>query len=43
MPYGITEINANPNTPNVSPTGQNPNDPNPCPALNYTSSTPLGN
>jgi len=42
MPYGITEINANPNTPNVSPTGQNPNDPNACPALNYTSSAPLG-
>jgi hypothetical protein len=43
MPYGISEINANPNTPNVSPTGQNPNDPTPCPVLNYTSSTPLAN
>ncbi len=43
LPYGITEINANPNTPHVSPTGQNPNDPNPCPVLNYTSSTPLAN
>jgi hypothetical protein len=43
MPYGITEINANPNTPNVSPTGRNANDPNPCPVLNYTSSTPLAN
>jgi len=43
LPYGITEINANPNTPNVSPTGQNPNDPNPCPPLNYTSSSPLAN
>jgi hypothetical protein len=43
MPYGITEINANPNTPNVSPTGRNANDPEPCPVLNYTSSTPLGN
>jgi hypothetical protein len=42
LPYGISEINANPNTPNVPPTGQNPNDPNPCPVLNYTSSTPLG-
>lgn len=42
LPYGITEINANPNTPSVSPTGQNANDPNPCPALNYTSSVPLG-
>jgi hypothetical protein len=43
MPYGISEINANPNTPSVSPTGQNANDPNPCPVLNYTSSTPLAN
>ena len=43
LPYGISEINANPHTPNVSPTGQNPNDPNPCPVLNYTSSTPLAN
>jgi hypothetical protein len=43
LPYGISEINANPNTPSVSPTGQNPNDPTPCPALNYTSSSPLGN
>jgi hypothetical protein len=43
LPYGITEINANPNTPAVSPTGRNANDPNPCPVLNYTSSAPLGN
>jgi hypothetical protein len=43
LPYGITEINANPHTPNVSPTGRNANDPNPCPVLNYTSSTPLAN
>ena len=43
VPYGITEINANPNTPNVSPTGRNANDPNPCPVLNYLSSVPLGN
>src|SRR5919112_1081641 len=43
LPYGITEINANPNTPNASPTGRNANDPNPCPVLNYSSSTPLGN
>jgi hypothetical protein len=42
MPYGITEINATPNTPTFAPTGQNPNDPNPCPVLNYTSSMPLG-
>jgi starch-binding outer membrane protein, SusD/RagB family len=43
LPYGISEINANPNTPNVSPVGRNPNDPNPCPVLNYSSSVPLGN
>jgi hypothetical protein len=43
IPYGITETNANPNTPNVPPTGFNRNDPTPCPALNYTSSTPLAN
>ncbi len=43
MPYGITEINANPNTPNVPPAGRNANDPNPCPVLNYTSSAPLAN
>src|SRR5919112_859991 len=43
LPYGITEINANPHTPNVSPVGRNANDPNPCPVLNYSSSTPLGN
>jgi hypothetical protein len=43
LPYGITEINANPNAPNVSPVGRNANDPNPCPILDYTSSAPLGN
>ena len=43
LPYGITEINANPHTPNVSPVGRNANDPNPCLVLNYTSSIPLGN
>ena len=50
IPYGQTEINANPNTPAtnsagapVTPTGQNPNDPTPCPVLNYTSSSPLAN
>jgi hypothetical protein len=43
IPYGVTETNANPNTPNVPPTGFNRNDPTPCPALNYTSSTPLAN
>jgi hypothetical protein len=43
LPYGISEVNANPNTPNMSPTGRNANDPNPCPALDYTSSVPLAN
>jgi hypothetical protein len=43
LPYGLTEINANPNTPNVSPTGRNPNDPNPCPVLDYVASIPLAN
>lgn len=43
LPYGITEINANPHTPAVSPTGRNANDPTPCPVLNYTSTVPLGN
>jgi hypothetical protein len=43
LPYGITEANANPNTPNVSATGQNPNDPSACPLLDYATTTPLGN
>jgi hypothetical protein len=43
LPYGITEINANPNTPALSPVGRNANDPNACPLLNYTGSVPLGN
>ena len=43
LPYGQSEINANPNTPAVLPTGQNPNDPNPCPVLNYVNSSPLAN
>jgi hypothetical protein len=43
LPYGITEINANPHTPAVSPVGRNPNDPNPCPILDYSASTPLAN
>jgi hypothetical protein len=43
LPYGQTEINANPNTPVRSPTGQNPNDPNSCPVLNYSTSVPLAN
>jgi starch-binding outer membrane protein, SusD/RagB family len=43
IPYGVTETNANPNTPNVPPTGFNRNDPTPCPALNYTTSAPLAN
>ena len=50
MPYGQTEVNANPNTPTtnsvgvaVTSTGLNPNDPAACPVLNYASSTPLAN
>jgi len=43
IPYGISDINANPNTPNVGPVARNPNDPNPCPRLDYTSTTPRGN
>jgi len=50
LPYGLSEINANPNTPATSSTGvaitttsQNPNDPTACPVLNYTSSAPLAN
>jgi hypothetical protein len=42
LPYGLSEINANPNTPATSSTGvpittisQNPNDPNTCDVLNY--------
>lgn len=50
LPYGLSEVNANPNTPAtnsagvaVTSVGLNPNDPNACPVLNYTSSTPLAN
>ena len=50
VPYGLTEIDANPNTPTTSSVGVtitsvslNPNQPASCPLLNYTSSTPLGN
>jgi hypothetical protein len=43
MPYGLTETNANPNTPVVSPTGRNANDPNACPVLDYATTTPLAN
>jgi hypothetical protein len=50
LPYGQSEVNANPNVPTtnsaglpVTATGQNPNDPNPCPVLDYTGSTPLAN
>jgi Starch-binding associating with outer membrane len=41
--YGISEVTANPNTPANPPTGRNPNQPTPCPALNYTDSSPLAN
>jgi len=55
LPYGLSEINANPNTPggqgpatnsagiHVTSTSQNPNAPTPCPALNYVNSVPLAN
>jgi hypothetical protein len=50
LPYGLTEINANPNTPTTSSAGVpvtsvslNPNQPTACPVLNYTTSTPLAN
>jgi len=50
LPYGQTEINANPNTPSSSSAGVgissvslNPNQPTACPVLNYTSSVPLAN
>lgn len=50
LPYGLTEINANPNTPSTSSVGVpitsvslNPNQPASCPVLNYTTSTPLAN
>jgi len=50
LPYGQTEINANPNTPSTNSAGVaigsttlNPNQPTACPVLNYTTSTPLAN
>ena len=50
LPYGVTEVIANPNTPTTSSTGVtitpvslNPNQPTACPALNYTTSSPLAN
>jgi len=43
LPYGQTELNANPNAPQVDSNGQNANDPNACPVLNYVSSVPLAN
>lgn len=43
LPYGISDINANPNHPDVSPTGRNPVDVASCPRLDYTSTTPRGN
>lgn len=43
LPYGLTEVTANPNTPANPPTGRNSNQPAACPALNYTGSSPLPN
>jgi starch-binding outer membrane protein, SusD/RagB family len=37
LPYGLTSINADPNTPNVGSTAQNANQPSACPTLSYTS------
>jgi len=39
LPYGLTAINADPNTPNIGPTALNANQPTACPTLTY-SSTP---
>ena len=39
LPYGLTAITADPNTPNVGPTALNANQPSACPTLTY-SSTP---
>ncbi len=38
LPYGLTAINADPNTPNVGPTALNANQPTACPTLTYSSS-----
>jgi hypothetical protein len=50
LPYGSSELRANPNVPTVSSTGvtitsvsRNPNQPEACPALDYVSSNPLAN
>jgi len=50
LPYGQTEVNANPNVPKVSSAGVtitatsiNPNQPASCQALNYATSVPLAN
>lgn len=37
FPYGLTSINADPNTPNVGPTALNADQPSACPTLTYTS------
>jgi hypothetical protein len=38
LPYGLTAVNADPNTPNVGPTALNANQPSACPTLTYSSS-----
>jgi hypothetical protein len=50
LPYGLSEINGNPNVPSTSSAGvtitsvsRNPNQPNACPVLNYVNSSPLAN
>lgn len=37
LPYGLSEVNSNPNTPKVSGNGYNANDPNRCAPITYTS------
>jgi hypothetical protein len=41
LPYGLSEVNTNPNTPKISGNGRNANDPVPCQTLTY-SSVPRG-
>ena len=38
LPYGLTSIDADPNTPSVGPTALNANQPSACPTLTYSSS-----
>jgi hypothetical protein len=40
LPYGLSEVNTNPNVPNVSANGRNANDPAACPTLTYSTPAP---